>query len=229
MFVNFFTQVRNGLIVSCQALEEEPLHGPMIMAAMARAAALGGAVAIRTNGVQEVDVIKKITGLPVLGIIKVTDDQGQIAITPTFAHARCLKEAGADMVAVDVRATRPFGEPLEELLPRIRRELDLPVLADCGDLADAKKAHRIGVDAVAPTFGFRETTIGIEPNFELLQEMISLGLPVIAEGGFWYPEQVVKAFKLGVWSVVVGSAITRPMEITRRFTRAMENEGILSR
>ena len=227
--MNFFEQVRNGLIVSCQALEEEPLHGPMIMATMARAAALGGAVAIRTNGVQEVDVIKKITGLPVLGIIKVTDDHGRIAITPTFAHAQCLKEAGADMVAVDVRATRPFGEPLEELLPRIRRELDLPVLADCGDLADAKEAYRIGVDAVAPTFGFRETTIGIEPNFELLQEMISLGLPVIAEGGFWYPEQVVKAFKLGAWSVVVGSAITRPMEITRRFTRAMENEGIISR
>lgn len=223
--VNVLEQARNGLIVSCQALEDEPLHGPMLMAAMARSAALGGAVGIRTNGVQEVDVIKKITGLPVLGIEKVTDSNGQIAITPTFAHAEALRRAGADMVAVDVRATRPFGEPLEELLPRIRRELGVMVLADCQYIGDAKNALEIGVDALAPTFGFGENALGVEPNFELLRDMIALGSPVIAEGGFWYPEQAVKAFRLGAWSVVVGSAITRPMEITKRFTRALRNEG----
>lgn len=224
--MNFLEQVRNGLIVSCQALEEEPLHGPMLMAAMARAAALGGAVGIRTNGNQEVEVIKKITSLPVLGIKKITDHKGQVAITPTFAHAAALKMAGADMIAVDVRQTRPFGEPLEELLPRIRRDLGVMVLADCQSIADAKNALKIGVDALAPTFGFQENSIGVEPNFDLLKEMIAFGLPVIAEGGFWYPEQVVKAFKLGSWSVVVGSAITRPMEITKRFVQALQNEGI---
>lgn len=225
--MNFLEHVRNGLIVSCQALEGEPLHGPMLMATMARAAALGGAVAIRTNGTQEVEVIRKITGLPVLGIKKVTDKSGQIAITPTMAHAEALKSAGAEMIAVDVRATRPFGEPLEELLPRIRRELGIMVLADCQSITDAKSALEIGVDALAPTFGFQENSIGVEPNFELLQEMIALGSPVIAEGGFWYPEQVVKAFRLGAWSVVVGSAITRPLEITKRFTQALANEGIV--
>lgn len=218
-------QVRNGLIVSCQALEEEPLHGPMLMASMARAAALGGAVGIRTNGTQEVEVIKKITDLPVLGIEKVTNSKGEIAITPTFAHAEALKEAGADMVAVDVRASRPFGEPLEELLPRIRQGLGMLVMADCQDLDDAKKALKIGVDAVAPTFGYKENSLGVEPNFELLQEMIALGSPVIAEGGIWYPEQAVRALRLGAWAVVVGTAITRPMEITKRFTRALRNEG----
>ncbi len=223
---NFLEQVRNGLIVSCQALDEEPLHGPMLMAAMARAAALGGAVGIRTNGYQEVEVIKKITNLPVLGIKKVTDSEGQIAITPAFAHAAALKSAGADMVAVDVRQTRPFGEPLEELLPGIRRELGIVILADCQSITDAERALEIGVDALAPTFGFRQNGIGVEPDFQLLQQMIALGLPVIAEGGFWYPEQVVRAFRLGAWSVVVGSAITRPMEITRRFTQALQSEGI---
>src|SRR5690554_4700051 len=96
-------QVKGGLIVSCQALDEEPLHGPMLMAAMARAAALGGAVAIRTNGYQEVEVIKKITGLPVIGIKKVVNSEGEMCITPTFAHAKALALAGAEIVAVDVR------------------------------------------------------------------------------------------------------------------------------
>ena len=220
-------RLQNGLIVSCQALEDEPLHGPMLMAAMARAAFLGGAVGIRTNGVQEVEVIKKITGLPVIGIKKVTGEHGQMCITPSVSHAKELGRAGADIIAVDVRKERPFGEPLEELLPRIRRELNILVMADCATLEDAEGAKRIGVDILAPTFGFLKNDIGIEPDFRLLEGMLKLGLPVIAEGGFWYPEQVVKAFKMGAWSVVVGSAITRPMEITKRFVQALKKEQIM--
>ena len=224
--MNALTQIRNGLVVSCQALDEEPLHGPMFMAALARAAALGGAVGIRTNGVQEVEVIKKMTGLPVIGIQKETDEEGRICITPTFDHAKALVGAGADVIAVDVRQERPFGEPLEQLIPRIREALGVLVMADCGTLADAELAVKIGVDALAPTFGFQENSIGIEPNFPLLQSLVGLGVPVVAEGGFWYPEQVVKAYELGVWSVVVGSAITRPMEITKRFVKALEHNGV---
>ena len=224
--MNILHRVKQGLIVSCQALEDEPLHGPILMAAMARAVALGGAIAIRTNGVQEVEVIKKITNLPVIGIEKVTDNTGRICITPTFAHAEALVKAGADMVAVDVRQTRPFGEPLEELLTKIRQELGVLVLADCATLSDCRNAQRIGVDALAPTFGFQENDIGFEPDFKLLGAMIALGLPVIAEGGFWEPEQVIKAFQLGAWSVVVGSAITRPLEITKRFVRALKNNEV---
>lgn len=224
--MNALEQMKNGLIVSCQALDEEPLHGPMLMAAMARAVALGGAAGIRTNGVQEVEVIKCITGLPVIGIEKVVDQAGRMCITPTFSHAKALAEAGADMIAVDVRRERPFGEPLVELLPRIRQELGVLVMADCGSLTDAKVATEIGVDALAPTFGFVENKIGIEPDFKLLQEMVGLGLPVIAEGGFWYPDQVIKAFELGAYAVVAGTAITRPMDITRRFVTALEQEGI---
>lgn len=219
--MNALEQVKGGLIVSCQALENEPLHGPMLMAAMAHAVALGGAVGIRTNGVKEVEVIKKITNLPVIGIQKVTDSKGQMAITPTFAHAEALVKAGADMIAVDVRRERPFGDSLEELLPRIRQELGVLVMADCATLNDAQVAVAIGVDVVAPTFGFVDNTIGIEPNFELLKEMTRLGIPLIAEGGFWYPEQVIRAFELGAWAVVAGTAITRPMDITRRFVNAL--------
>ena len=213
--------VHKGLIVSCQALEDEPLHGPMLMAAMARAVQFGGAVGIRTNGKYEVEVIKKITNLPVIGIKKVTNEARKMAITPTFSLAQELVEAGADMIAVDVRRERPFGEPLEELIPRIREELGVPVMADCAALEDAQAVVEIGVDVIASTFGFRLNDLGTEPDFELLEGMLKLGVPVIAEGGFWYPEQVVQAFEMGVWSVVVGSAITRPLEITKRFVRAL--------
>ncbi len=224
--MSILKRVRAGLIVSCQALENEPLHGPMFMAAMARSAALGGAVGIRTNGVEEVDVIKRITGLPVIGIKKVTDECGRMAITPNFAYAEALVRAGADIVAVDVRQERPFGEPLEELLPRIRTELGVPVMADCRTVADAEAALKVGVDVVASTFGFVRNSIGIEPDFDLLKNMLTLGLPVVAEGGYWYPEQVVRAFELGAWSVVAGTAITRPMDITSRFVKALQEARV---
>lgn len=224
--MKFLAQVKNGLIVSAQALEGEPLHGPMLMAAVARAAALGGAAAIRTNGTAEVEVIRKITGLPVIGIEKINNEKGEMTITPTLAHAKALVEAGASAVAIDVRQKRPFGEPLKELLPRLKRETGVTVLADCAGIEDAKKALELGADALASTFGFLTNEIGVEPDFLLLEKMIKLGRPVIAEGGFWDPQQVVKAFEMGAWAVVVGSAITRPREITRRFVRAIKQAGI---
>ncbi len=214
-------RVRNGLIVSCQALEEEPLHGPMLMAAMARAAHLGGAAGIRANGVQDVEVCRAITGLPVIGIQKAADEQGRICVTPTFDDARRLAEAGADIVAVDCRRNRPLGEPLEELLPRVGAGLDVLIMADCETLADAEQAVSLGADIVSSTFGFQSDPYGICPDFALIAGMNALPCPMIAEGGFWTPEQVERAFAIGVWSVVIGSAITRPMDITKRFLKAV--------
>lgn len=217
-------KIRNGLVVSCQALEEEPLHGPILMAGMARAAKLGGALGIRTNGVQEVEVCRSITGLPVIGIQKVVAD-GSLCITPTFEHAQALVRAGAEIVAVDVRQTRTFGDPLAELLPRIRTELGVQVMADCATAEDAAKAAAIGVDMVSSTFGFTQDRFGICPDFALLEKMLQGSVAVVAEGGFWTPEQVEKAFFLGVWSVVVGSAVTRPLEITKRFCQALPRQS----
>lgn len=104
-----------------------------------------------------------------------------MAITPTFSLAEELVRSGADIIAVDVRRTRPFGEPLAELLPRIRRELGVPVMADCATVEDARAAVEIGVDLVASTFGFRQNGLGTEPDFQLLRDMLQLGVPVVAE------------------------------------------------
>lgn len=217
-------KLKKGLVVSCQALEGEPFHGPMFMAAFARAAALGGAVGIRTNGVQEVEVCKQITGLPVIGIHKILDAEDRMCITPTFSHAKALVYAGAAMVALDARRERPFGEPLDILIPKVRSELHVPVLADCKTLEDAKGAIELGADMVSTTFGYMTHSLGIQPDFNLLEELCSLSVPVIAEGGFWCPKEAKKALSLGAWAVVIGAAITRPLEITKRFVRAMEDK-----
>ena len=45
---------------------------------------------------------------------------------------------------------------------------------------------------------------------------------MVAEGNISTPEQLRHAMDIGVLTVVVGSAITRPLEITKRFVAALE-------
>lgn len=215
-------KLAGGLIVSCQALEHEPLHGPWFMAGMARAAKQGGAVGIRANGVEDIRAIKEVTGLPIIGIEKQEDNSGNLCITPDCAAAERVAGAGADIIAIDCRRNRPFGDELSLLVPAVKQKLGVPVMADVGTVDEALAAQQLGVDLVAPTFGFQEGTYGSEPDFPLLEELIgTLSVPVIAEGGYWSPEQVLRALELGALAVVVGTAITRPQEITRRFVRAI--------
>ena len=77
-------RIRGGLIVSCQALPEEPLHSSYIMGRMAFAAKEGGAAGIRANTVEDITEIKKTVDLPVIGIIKKDYEDCEIYITPTM-------------------------------------------------------------------------------------------------------------------------------------------------
>ena len=198
------------------------------MAKMATAAEIGGAVAIRANGPADIRAIKEAVDLPVIGLYK--QGNSGVYITPTFESAAALAEAGADIIALDcTHRPRPDAVPLADLLARIRSELRLPIFADVSNLDEAQAAVELGVAMAAPTLsGYTENSPAQDgPDFELLRQMIeALPIPVIAEGRIHTPEQARRALDLGAWSVVVGSAITRPRTITARFARAIEYESV---
>ncbi|MFN7211086.1 MAG: N-acetylmannosamine-6-phosphate 2-epimerase [Aggregatilineales bacterium] len=216
----FVAQVRGGLIVSCQALPDEPLHGAEIMARMAIAAQMGGARGIRANGVEDIRAIRQAVDLPVIGLYK--DGSQGVYITPTVRHAQAVMAAGAQVVAFDAtRRPRPNGERVADLIAAIHAQGRL-ALADVATLEEALAAQADGADFVAPTLnGYTEETAdSATPDFALISAMAAqLGVPVIAEGHINTPQQARQALECGALAVVVGSAITRPQIITANFVR----------
>lgn len=219
--------MRGGVVVSCQAREENPLHGPTYMAAMAQAAVLGGAVGIRADGVADVTAIRAAVGedVPIMGIFKVRQADGSLFITPTAAAARAVMEAGARCVALDgTTRSRPGGEPLAEVIAAIHAAGGA-ALADIATMDDARYALSCGADAVGTTLsGYTADSPRQEgPDFALLAQLVGENpAPVFAEGRIWTPEQARRALELGAAFVVVGTAITNPMAITGKFVRAVK-------
>src|SRR4051795_10666151 len=121
---------KGTLVVSCQARADNPLHGSVFMAAMARAAEAGGAKGIRANGVEDVAAIRAVTKLPIIGISKVWDDRFPVYITPGFEDAARIAKAGADIIGLDATARPRGGEPVGRLIGRIRDELGSEIFAD---------------------------------------------------------------------------------------------------
>lgn len=222
-----------GLIVSCQALPGEPLHGPHHMAAMARAAEEGGACGIRANGPDDIAAIRTVTRLPIIGIWKVETPGYPVFITPGWAEAKAVAGAGADIIALDAtQRPRASGEKVADLIQRIHKDLGLPVMADVSTVQEAKEAEAAGADLIATTLaGYTEETKHQQgPAFDLLEKLVqSLRVPVVMEGRIWTPEEAARALELGAYAVVVGTAITRPQVITRRFVEAMATSARTSR
>lgn len=218
-------KVKGRLIVSCQALENEPLHSPFIMGRMAKVAMEGGAVGIRAQGVEDIIEIKKVTGLPVIGIIKRNYEDSDIYITPTKKEVDELLTTGCEMIALDAtNRVRPNNEDLKELIKYIK-ENGVLVMADISNYDEAIKAQEYGVDCVSTTLsGYTPYTKTLEgPDFVLMKRLVKdLEIPVIAEGKVNTPQDLKKVFELGVHSSVVGSAITRPQLITEKFVKAIE-------
>lgn len=221
----FFLTIENSLIVSCQALEHEPLHGSEIMAKMAQAAKEGGAKAIRSNSASDVAAIKKLTGLPVIGLVKRDYPDSEIYITPTIKEVKELLEVEADVIALDAtNRTRPNGERLKDLVSYIHEHSDALIMADIATVRDAEYAIKCGVDMVSTTLsGYtNDSPKQNEPDFELVEQLSNiLTVPVIAEGRIQTPEQARKMLELGARSIVVGGAITRPQLITRTFVEGI--------
>ncbi|MGW5364221.1 N-acetylmannosamine-6-phosphate 2-epimerase [Actinopolymorpha pittospori] len=217
--------LKGGLIVSCQAAPGNPLHGPQFMAAMARAALQGGAIGLRAEGTQDVTAVAQATGLPVIGIRKVGSLADGVFITPTFRDAEAIAGAGAAIIATDGTARpRPDGRGLSSLIKRIHEELALPVMADVDSVEAGDHAQQAGADVLATTLsGYTGGLVPPGPDIDLLRALVRTStLPVIAEGRYWTPESVVEAAEAGAHAVVVGTAITNPLEITRRFAAALD-------
>lgn len=219
-------RLSGGLVVSCQARPDNPLHGPAFMAAMARAAAAGGAVGVRIDGPDDVRAVRAAVTLPIVGLYKRPTGGSPVVITPTFADAAAVAAAGADIIALDgTGRPRPDGVALETLIGRIHAELGRPVLADVGDLADGLAAVAAGADAVATTLsGYLDAAQPPpeEPDLDLVEALARrLQVPVIAEGRIRTPQEARMAMARGAFAVVVGTAITNPREITRRFVAAL--------
>jgi N-acylglucosamine-6-phosphate 2-epimerase len=218
-------RMAGGIVVSCQAREGNPLHGPVFMAAMAAAAVAGGAAGIRADGVADISAIRAAVGpdIPIMGISKLRLPDGSLFITPTVASAREIIDAGADLVALEATTRpRPGGEPLAHLVEGIHAAGAL-AMADCGTFEDAHTAVAAGVDAVGSTMsGYVGGPKLDGPDFELIERMATeLPVPVFAEGRVWTPEDAKRALDLGATFVVVGTAITNPQAITARFVAGL--------
>lgn len=222
-------QIRDGLIVSCQAQEPDPLFGPGMMTRMALAAKDGGAVGIRANGGEDIRSIKEATGLPIIGIVKRVYPNSNVYITPTMREVDEVVENGADIVAVDATMReRPDGKSSHQFLREVKDKYPhILVMADVSNFEEGQRAEIDGADLVASTMsGYTEYTKHEgAPNFSLLERLArTVKVPVVAEGRISYPEQAKQCLDVGCWAVVVGSAITRPQEITRVFVEHM-NQG----
>lgn len=219
-------KIKGGLIVSCQALASEPLYDSYIMSKMALAAKLGGAVGIRANTVVDIKAIKEKVDLPLIGIIKQEYDDSDVYITPTMKEVDALVETGCEIIAIDAtNILRPNGETLEAFFTKVREKYPYQLfMADTSCFDEGKKAEELGFNLIGTTMaGYTPYTKGTPlPDFNLMQRYVSeLHTPVIAEGGIWVPEQLKKAIDIGVHSAVVGTAITRPRDITKHFAEVL--------
>ena len=226
-----FKQVKGELIVSCQALEDEPLHSSFIMGRMAKAAYEGGAKGIRANSVSDIKEIKSIVPLPVIGIIKKQYPGTEVYITPSMNEIDALHEIGVEIIALDATdQSRPDHKSLEAFYNEIRKKYpDQRLMADCSTFEDAVRADRLGFDFIGTTLvGYTPQSKGnhIEQNdFELIRRILStIKNPLIAEGNIDTPQKARRVIELGAYGVVVGSIITRPQIITRRFVDCIHQE-----
>lgn len=206
--------MNKGLIVSCQALPDEPLYSSFIMGKMALAAKEGGAVGIRANTVADIKAIKAEVDLPIIGIIKQDYDNMIPYITPTMKEIDDLVEENIHVIALDATINQSENF-LKEVLNKYPNQ---KFMADISTIEEGLRAESLGFQFVGTTLvGYTEQSKNMN-NFEVLSTLIEkCKIPVIAEGNFDTPEKARKALEMGAYSVVVGSAITRPQLITKRF------------
>ncbi len=220
--------MKGGLIVSCQVQHDDPVYSEDFVLKMAQAAQWAGAVGIRANSPEQIKLIKDHVDLPMIGLWKIWHDDTDVFITPTLEAVKAVWEAGADVIALDCTAQITHeGRPAYELLPIVKKEIpEAVIFADVSNYEEAKRAVEMGADIVGPTlYGYTEATKQIEqPDLREFARMCrDFGDKafMIMEGHIYTPEDAIKCLYLGADAVVVGSAITRPHLIAKRFVDLM--------
>lgn len=211
--LTFIESLRHGLIVSCQAPANSPVHDPLVIAAIAQAAMNQGAVGIRIDTPAHIKAVRgQCATAPIIGLWKQQLPGCEVYITPQFHHAAVVASAGADIIAIDATLrTRPERETVDNLISRIHNELGKLVMADVDTIENAIAAQKAGADLVGTTlYGYTTQTKHLPPpGFDLLTQLVEqLDVPAICEGGIASPQMAQEALKLGAYAVVVGTAIT---------------------
>ena len=226
--MDIITNLRGKIIVSSQAMPGEPFYDETCMRAMMQSAVNGGASALRVAGYRDVKMAKGFD-LPVVGLTKpdkLPDNwRSVVYITPGIKEVEELIEADADIIAFDgTMRIRPDGSDLKQIIERIHLAGKL-AMADISTFEEGINAEKLGADIISTTLaGYTEESgiAGDTPDFDLLEKLVkAVKKPVFLEGRVWYPEEVKKAFQIGAHSVVIGSAITRPHLITKRFVEVL--------
>ena len=222
-------KIKNKVIISCQASSGDPIHENDCLLSIVKSVIMGGAFGLRLAGKKDIENTRKISNIPIIGITKPDllpiNWKKTVYITPAFRDAKEISEAGADIIAIDGTSRPRPEENLEELIQKIHSELNKPVMVDCATLEEGLNCEKLGADIISTTLsGYTQETLhknNGEPDFELLESLVkTVKIPVILEGRIWTVEHVKKAFELGAYAVVIGSAVTRPQLITKRFIDA---------
>lgn len=220
-------QLRGGMIVSCQAEGDDPFNAdPEYMALFARAAEMGGAIGIRTQGIAKLEAIKRTTKLPVIGLLKSQFPDGTVRITGSFAEVEQLIQSKSNIVAIDGTLREREGLAGPDFIKAVKQRYGCLVLADIATFEEAKACEEAGADCVSTTLnGYTPNTKQFHdgPNYDVLKECVNgLSIPVFAEGRYNTPAEAGEAMKLGAFAVISGTAITRPRVITQWFVEEIK-------
>lgn len=221
---SILSQLKNGLIVSCQPRPNSVLDRPKFVGALATVAEEQGAVAVRIRGVRDIRAVRRAVQIPILGIEKISYPDSAVYITPTLQSVRRVHRAGAQIIALDGTArARPHNQSLAEIIEDSKARLNTLIMADVATLKEGLQVAALGVDLISSTlYGYTEETQNCQgPAFDLVRELVrEVDIPVILEGRVHEPDHVRKAFDVGAYAVVVGTAITSLEWLVQQFIAA---------
>ncbi len=227
-----FNRLKHGLVVSCQAEGGSPFNSPDGVALMAEAAVKGGAAGIRTEGKEKTAEIIRRINLPVVGLMKSEFEDGYVRITGSYNDFEALLNVNCNFIAVDGTFRKREGLTGPDFISDLKKRYGAIIMADISTVEDGLACAASGADCLSTTLsGYTPETIvnkSDQPDYVLLDTLSSkVDIPVFAEGRVNTPERAARMLELGAWSVVVGTAITRPVNVTKWFVEAMKSVGVV--